>query len=207
MTTQQETHAILQCEQRRFAAFMEGDLRTLDALLAAHLTFVHSNGHLDSKSQFLEHLGAGDYQFDMIRADDVSVRVYGGIGVLTGTGQMRVQVQAPPGQLALPLHPGLSQGAGPLADRGHPPHTPGRQVTSMAQLPCWTPGGALAQDTRALQLLSLHPVFLSGCSCQSIAVLPQCLAGGERKVAAHRSNACMRRIMLNWLKMPIQLLV
>lgn len=93
MTTQQETHAILQCEQRRFAAFMEGDLRTLDALLAANLTFVHSNGHLDSKSQFLGHLSAGDYQFDMIRADDVSVRVYGGIGVLTGTGQMRVQVQ------------------------------------------------------------------------------------------------------------------
>ena len=93
MTTQQETHAILQCEQRRFAAFMEGDLRTLDALLAANLTFIHSNGHLESKSQFLEHLGAGDYQFDVIRADDVSVRVYGGVGVLTGTGQMRVQVR------------------------------------------------------------------------------------------------------------------
>ena len=99
MTTQQETHAILQCEQHRFAAFMEGDLRTLDALLAANLTFVHSNGHLDSKSQFLGHLSAGDYQFDLIRADDVSVRVYGGIGVLTGTGQMRVQVRHHPASL------------------------------------------------------------------------------------------------------------
>ena len=93
MTTQDETHAILQGERRRFAAFMQGDLPTLDALLAAELTFVHSNGHLDTKSQFLAHLGAGDYQFDSIAADEVSVCLYGDVGILTGADQRRVQVQ------------------------------------------------------------------------------------------------------------------
>jgi len=97
--TQHEAQAILQCEQHRLAALMQGDLPMVDALLAEDLTFVHSNGQFDSKSQFMEKLGTRYYQFASISADDVHVRVHGVVGTLTGTGQMRVQVQGRPASL------------------------------------------------------------------------------------------------------------
>jgi ketosteroid isomerase-like protein len=99
MTTQQDEQDVLQCEQRRFAAMMHGDVATVDALLADDLTYAHSSGSLDSKARFMEKLVSGHYQFESISSDEVSVRVHGVVGILTGTGQMRVQVQSRPASL------------------------------------------------------------------------------------------------------------
>ena len=44
MATQQDEQDVLQCEQRRFAAMMQGDVATVDALLADDLTYAHSGG-------------------------------------------------------------------------------------------------------------------------------------------------------------------
>ena len=110
---------------------MHGDVATVDALLADDLTYAHSSGSLDSKARFMEKLVSGHYQFESISSDEVSVRVHGVVGSLTGTGQMRVQVREPPGQLALPVHHCLSQGPGALADGRHPTHAPARRVTPL----------------------------------------------------------------------------
>jgi ketosteroid isomerase-like protein len=93
MTTQQDEQDVLQCEQRRYTAMMQGDVATVDALLADDLTYAHSGGSLDSKARFMEKLASGHYKFASISSDEVCARVYGVVGLLTGTGQMRVQVQ------------------------------------------------------------------------------------------------------------------
>ena len=95
MTTQQDEQDVLRCEQRRYEAMVQGDLATLDALLADELTYIHSGGRLDSKAQFLESM-ARRYRVELITADEARVRVYGAVGVVTGTGQMRLTVEDQP---------------------------------------------------------------------------------------------------------------
>jgi ketosteroid isomerase-like protein len=99
MPNQQDEQEVLQCEQRRFAAMVQGDVATVDALLADDLTYAHSSGTLDSKAQFLHKLATGHYQFTSITSDEVCVRVYGAVGVLTGTGQMHLKRQGQPASM------------------------------------------------------------------------------------------------------------
>src|SRR5215510_6721601 len=96
MAHQQDEQEIRRCSQRRFEAMVRGDLTTLDELLADNLTYTHATGRLDSKSPLLKDIASGRNQYDSIMAEEVGVRVYNAIGILTGTVQMRAKIQEQP---------------------------------------------------------------------------------------------------------------
>jgi hypothetical protein len=84
--------ALLTTNAARFTAKVRGDLAGLDTLLAPDLTYIHSDGALESKAQFLATLRTGRLRYEAISPYDLEERIYGEAGVVTGRSAMRVRV-------------------------------------------------------------------------------------------------------------------
>ena len=96
MAHEQDEQEIRRCSQRRFEAMVRGDLTTLDELLADNLTYTHASGRLDFKTPLLKDIASGRNQYESMTAEEVCVRVYNAVGILTGTVQMRAKIQGNP---------------------------------------------------------------------------------------------------------------
>jgi ketosteroid isomerase-like protein len=83
--------AIRAVEEQRIEAMIAGDLATLDRLLADELTYVHSNGQVETKAEFLGRIKSGDLKYRSVRREDVRVRVEGRAAVVTGRAAMEVR--------------------------------------------------------------------------------------------------------------------
>ena len=81
-------------EHNRVAALESNDVPRLEKLLADDLTYTHSSGIKESKVEFLHRIQSGELKYESMQHEDgVSVRLYGGTGVLTGTSRVRVKAQ------------------------------------------------------------------------------------------------------------------
>lgn len=69
--------AIHALEERRYAAMMVGDVAALDALLDDELTYVHSNGLVQTKADYLESFRRGLRKYESIGRDEVKIDVRG----------------------------------------------------------------------------------------------------------------------------------
>jgi ketosteroid isomerase-like protein len=74
----------------RFQAMVQNDLNSLAALLAENLVYMHTDGTVESKSEFLARLRSGSLRYRSIAPTDVRVRPFGNIAVVTGRSQMAV---------------------------------------------------------------------------------------------------------------------
>lgn len=83
--------AIRLLEDQRFEAMIAGDVATLDRMLADELTYVHSNGQMETKAGFLARIKSGDLKYKAVRREDVRVWVTGGAAVVTGQATMEVR--------------------------------------------------------------------------------------------------------------------
>jgi len=77
-------------EAMRFQAMVQNDLKSLDPLLAENLVYMHTDGTVESKSEFLERLRSGSLRYRSIAPTDVRVRTFGNTAVITGRSQMAV---------------------------------------------------------------------------------------------------------------------
>jgi ketosteroid isomerase-like protein len=82
---------VLSADDRRFAAMRGGDWAALDATLADDLTYVHSTARLESKAEHIANLRAGKPHYRGIAPRERTVRVHGGVGVVTGVSEMHVE--------------------------------------------------------------------------------------------------------------------
>src|SRR4051812_38731834 len=57
--TSDDVQAVLDAEDRRYRAMVEGDLVALDALLAPGMSYAHSSGRRESKDEYLGRLRSG----------------------------------------------------------------------------------------------------------------------------------------------------
>ncbi len=73
-----------QLERRRFAAMVAQDIAALEPLLADDLTYGHSNGEFQNKSEFLETIRGGRLRYEAIGVQGLSVRHYGNVAIVTG---------------------------------------------------------------------------------------------------------------------------
>jgi ketosteroid isomerase-like protein len=90
MADSDDERDIMQCDDRRFKAMVRGDLAALRMALVDSLTYTHSSGVLDTKTQFLASLTLGQLSYKSIIPEARSVRVYGGAGIVTGTARMEI---------------------------------------------------------------------------------------------------------------------
>ena len=81
-------------ERVRVEALVSSDVPRLEKLLGDDLTYTHSTGVKESKAEFLHRIQSGELKYDsMQHENDVSVRLYGDTGILTGTSRVKVRAQ------------------------------------------------------------------------------------------------------------------
>jgi ketosteroid isomerase-like protein len=84
--------AVLAAHEMRRVATVNENISVLDSLMMDDLTFMHPNAVVDTKPQFLNSISSGAVQFIALTDEDVTVRVHGTTGVVSGV--VRVQVIA-----------------------------------------------------------------------------------------------------------------
>lgn len=75
---------IRQVEDKRREALLRSDTATLDLIFADEYLVTNQFGQLQTKAQMMSALRSGTLKFESVVEDDVSVRVYGDVAVLTG---------------------------------------------------------------------------------------------------------------------------
>jgi len=81
---------VLQMEEARVQAMLAGNLPVLNEFLSADLTYVHSGGQLETKSEFIERLKTGHLRYRRLDREEVRARVYGETAVITGRAHVEV---------------------------------------------------------------------------------------------------------------------
>jgi hypothetical protein len=82
-------------EQSRVEALVNSDVARLKKLLGDDLTYTHSTGIKESKAEFLHRIQSSDLKYEsMQHENDVSARLYGDTGVLTGSSRVKVRAQS-----------------------------------------------------------------------------------------------------------------
>jgi hypothetical protein len=82
-------------EQSRVEALVNSDVARLERLLGDDLTYTHSTGIKESKAEFLHRIQSGELKYEsMQHENEVSARLYGDTGVLTGTSRVKVRAQS-----------------------------------------------------------------------------------------------------------------
>jgi hypothetical protein len=75
---------VLAAEDERYLAMAEGDLQTLDRLLADEVSYAHSSGVRDTKEQYFAKLRSGYYDYHRIDHPVERVEVVGDTAIVVG---------------------------------------------------------------------------------------------------------------------------
>jgi ketosteroid isomerase-like protein len=75
---------ILSLEKKRTEALLARDFTTLDYLFESDLLYVHSNGKVETKAEFLDAMRTGKANYRAFEFRNVAVRGYGDSAIVTG---------------------------------------------------------------------------------------------------------------------------
>ena len=82
--------AVMRADKARLTAMMAGDGRALGALMSDQLRFVHSDGRVESKADYVKNLMAGDTQYADAKTSEVeTMQVSPDVVVILGVQAMR----------------------------------------------------------------------------------------------------------------------
>jgi Domain of unknown function (DUF4440) len=80
-------------EDARYAAQMNDDYAAMQKLFAEDLVYTHSSAVVDSKKSYMESMSSGNVKYKVMRRSDVTVRTFGCIAIITGSGNFDVRVK------------------------------------------------------------------------------------------------------------------
>jgi ketosteroid isomerase-like protein len=81
-------------------ALVHADASVLDRILGDHLTYTHTDGQTETKSQFMESLHSGQIKYESLEFEDSIVHVYGNVAVISS----HVRVKLTTGGQQVSLH-------------------------------------------------------------------------------------------------------
>ena len=79
-----DADAVLAAEDERYRAMQDADLGALDRVLAEELSYAHSSGVRDTKSEYLGKIGSGYYVYRRVDHPAERVEVVGGTAIVVG---------------------------------------------------------------------------------------------------------------------------
>lgn len=82
--------ALRTAEADRFAANVNADAKVLGQLLDDDLEYVHSNGELNSKREFIDSLVSGKRDYVATAFEIQGIRVLGDVAIIRGTAKVTV---------------------------------------------------------------------------------------------------------------------
>jgi ketosteroid isomerase-like protein len=75
---------LTQIEHQLVRAWIDGDRKTVDSVLASDWSVIDLTGHVLTKAQVMQELGSGDRRIESGSVDDLNVRMFGDIAIVTG---------------------------------------------------------------------------------------------------------------------------
>ena len=90
---QNEEHAVLDAEDRRYQAMIDADLETMDRLCADELSYAHSSGARDTKAEYLNKVRSGYYVYHRVDHPVERVEVLGDAAIVVGRMTADLSVQ------------------------------------------------------------------------------------------------------------------
>lgn len=94
--TPTEEQAVLAAEDRRYRAMLDADLPALDELCADALSYAHSSGTRETKSEYLEKVRSGHYVYRRVDHPVERVEVAGDTAIVVGRMTADVDVGGTP---------------------------------------------------------------------------------------------------------------
>jgi Domain of unknown function (DUF4440) len=77
-------------DQRRVAAMIAVDTTALSKCLAPDLRWVHTNGAMENKQEFLEAIANGKYKFSQYKLDSMQYHLANGLVAVQGSAHIKV---------------------------------------------------------------------------------------------------------------------
>lgn len=90
MTTSPAVDAVFHAEDHRFRAMVDGDVAALDELLDDDLHYVHANGVVEDKTEFIRKITSGERLYRQFRATKREARREGGFVFIFGEADVEV---------------------------------------------------------------------------------------------------------------------
>lgn len=91
MTMEQREQAVRAATQRWLDATVRADADALEGMLEAGYTFTHATTAItDTREEWLESIRSGRRRYKSWAISDVSVRLFGGAGIMSGRGHQEV---------------------------------------------------------------------------------------------------------------------
>ena len=81
---------VIAIDAQRMTAMSQGDIGTLNALIADELVYTHSSARLDTKQSLIENMRSGKTRYTAVVPSDVKAQDYGDTVVLTGVARISV---------------------------------------------------------------------------------------------------------------------
>ena len=96
-----DAQAVQKAENDRFAAMLKADVAALEKLLGADLTYTHGDGRVIGKAAFISDFKTGAFKYTTIQPNDMTIRVFGDVAVVTGGAGMHVVNQGVPADIKI----------------------------------------------------------------------------------------------------------
>ncbi len=88
--TDAATAEILQQEERRWAAMIAKDTKTLGELFADEMSYTHSNAMVDTKASYLKAIAERTFDYRDVQRFDTQVSVINDTALVTGRAEINV---------------------------------------------------------------------------------------------------------------------
>ena len=82
---------VIALDAQRMTAMSQGDVGTLNALIADELVYTHSSARLDTKKSLIENMQTGKTVYTAVVPSDVKAQECGDTVVLTGVARISVK--------------------------------------------------------------------------------------------------------------------
>lgn len=74
---------------------------SLESVLDDRLMFVHSNGWVETKQEFIQDIKSGKLRYAKIEVQEANVRLYSSTAIVTGKGKFSVDLEGKPLEIVL----------------------------------------------------------------------------------------------------------
>ncbi len=85
---------VLEIQASRFQAMIDVDIEELDVVLSDDLTYTHTSVQIETKGEFLTSLRSQEITYESIKPQEIKIRIYDNIAVVTGISAMRISVES-----------------------------------------------------------------------------------------------------------------
>lgn len=91
-------------EDARYAAQTTEDFAAMEKLFGSDLVYIHSSTVVDTKASYIELMRSGEVHYRVMKRDDVTVRTYGCIAILSGHANYDVTIKGKDVSVELRFH-------------------------------------------------------------------------------------------------------